>query len=67
MGPNRLVSLFVFSRLVGGGLLVLLFWLRRWRGLGRGVGRRGGLGDASILGGCVPWRFWVLGIHIVVR
>ena len=52
MGPNRLVSLFVFSRLVGGGLLVLLFWRRRWRGLRRGVGRRGGLVGAYILGGC---------------
>jgi hypothetical protein len=52
LGPNRLVSLFVFGRLVGGGLLVLLFWRRRWRGLGRGVGRRGGLVGAYILGGC---------------
>ncbi len=58
LGPNRLVSLFVFSRLVGGGLLVLLFWWRRWRGLGRGVGRRGGLVGANILGGCVVVPFW---------
>ena len=52
--------------LVGGCLPVPLFWLRRWLGLGREVGRRVGLGGASILGGCVPGRFLVLGIRIVV-
>jgi len=54
------------SMLLGGCLLVLLFLRRRWLGLGRGVGRRVGLGGASILGGCVLGLFWVLGIRIVV-
>ena len=64
LGPNRFV--FVFSMLAGGLFLVLLFLWRRWRGLGRGVGRRVGFGGASILGGCVLGRFLVLGIRIVV-
>ena len=53
--------------LVRGCLLVLLFWRRSRLGLGRVVGRRGGLVGARILGGCVPALFWVLGIRIVVR
>jgi hypothetical protein len=56
LGPNRPV--FIFSRLVGGGLLVLLFLWRRWLGLGRGVGRRVGFGGANFLWGCVVVPFW---------